>query len=239
MRRFFTMLSLLAAMGINAQIQEDVDTIWLANQWQQYVNALRADSAVAAQSRLNATIEGFMEPLKEPYDAAAVNEIHQEISQMVSDSTLSLTPQQQQRCIEIDSLLEVYGSEAHRMIAAFTPSDAQVVRKIGQFTVHNYDGMMVSAFCKGMFSTWYQESSLPEFNHSQIPYLRQLAQELGTMLTDLSDPNKATPDLLRKFMDTEFRISMNHKAKPTATITPEQDPAVMESPEEGQADIKE
>lgn len=236
MRRFFSMLSLLAAMVINAQVQEKADSIWLTEQWQQYVNALRADSAVAAQSRLNATIEGFMVPLKKPYEAAVINEMRQKINQTVSDPTLRLTPQQQQRCNEIDSLLAAYESEARRMVAAFKPADAQVVKKIELFTTHNYDGMMVSEFCKGKFTTWYQESSLPGFIQSQIPYLALLAQELSTMLKDLSDPNKATPDLLRQFMDTEFRIAMNHKAKPATTIAPTPNPSVMESPEEGKAD---
>ena len=230
MRPILIILSLFASMRINAQVQQENDSTWLIDQWELYVKALQADSTAAAQSRLNAIIEEFMVPLTKTYDVASVSQKRQEINQMVCDTTIILTLHQQQRIREIDGLLTIYESETRRMIDAFQPADEQLANKIKRYIASDYDGMMVSVFCKGTFTKWYMESPLPGFSQSSIPYLKQLALELNSMLADLSDEQKATPALLRQFMDTVYRVNTNYKPIPTSK-TPNPDSSVMDSQE--------
>lgn len=186
------------------------DSVWILNHWKSYINALRADSTDAVQARINSTIEGFQSPLSHAFDVDEVNGMRHKIVLMFSDSTDILSAAQSQRIKDIDLLLASYEEEASRMIKAFHISDIALRKKIEDYTSPDYDNIMVSAFCNRQFSEWVTASHLLDYSDSKIPYLRQLALELKSWLADLCDEQRASPDLLRLFLDQEYRISCDH-----------------------------
>lgn len=200
----FTILAFIAVVASHAQTPTD-SSLWVKMMCT-YVDALKADIQYNKNLRFNKMIEDWKLPLKNIYEKETIENTKNRIEVFLNDSLTDCTEWQREQAISVIKLLDTYEPEAQKMIAAFKMTDPQMLENLEYCN----SPTIVHTFSRMFLRKWFDESQLPSFSESAIPYLAQVANELKQMVDHLCKQETATTELLHKFLDTKYRISKGH-----------------------------
>lgn len=197
-----TALALATSLAI-AHADEPADSAQWVKLLGVYVETLQNDVQHNKDLRIRKMLEAWRQPLFMPYDSATAVRIKSEIVVFQTDTLLTPKEQQRQQALAIGRLFDSYANEAQRMVKAFEISDPNMLTKLEYCTSPSN----VHSFSQLLLRKWFNDSGLATFVSSSIPYLASTAEKLTQMMDDLCDDKKATPELLRTFLDTKYRIT--------------------------------
>lgn len=197
---------LIFVVALVSHAQTPTDSLLWEKMMSAYVDALKADIQYNKDLRFNKTIEDWKLPLSSIYDKESIEKTKNDIETFLADSLADCTENQREQAGFVIKILDTYESEAQRMIAAFKMTDPLMLENLEYCN----SATIVHAFSQEFLRKWFDQSQLPTFSKSAIPYLAQVSNELKSMVENLCKQESATPELLQKFIDTEYRISKNH-----------------------------
>lgn len=200
----FTILAFVAVVASHAQTPTD-SSLWVKMMYT-YVDALKADIQYNKDLQINKMIEDWKLPLRNIYEKENIEKTKNNIEVFLNDSLTNCTESQRKQARAVIKLLDTYETEAQRMIAAFKMTDSQMLENLEYCN----SATIVHSFSQMYLRKWFDESQLPTFSQSAIPYLAQVANELKEMVDNLCKLKTATPELLQKFLDTKYRISKGY-----------------------------
>ena len=177
-----------------------------------YIEALKADIKYNKDLRFAAMVADWKQPLENIYDNDSIEGKKNEMEAFLSDTLIVCSDTQREEVRAVVNMLGSYEAEARKMIEAFKMTDAQMTSNLKYLT----SATMVHSFCQMYLRNWFDQSPLPAFSRSKIPYLARIAEELKQMVNRLCSLETATPELLHEFLDTEYRISKCHTKGETA-----------------------
>lgn len=200
----FTLLVYIAAVASHAQTPTD-SSLWVKMMYS-YVDALKADIQYNKDLRFNKMVEDWKLPLSSIYDKENIGKIKNNIMAFLADSIADCTESQREQARSVIKMLDTYEIEAQRMITAFEMTDSLMLENLEYCN----SATIVHIFSQEFLRNWFDHSQLPAFSQSAIPYLAQVANELKQMMDNLCKQETSTPELLQKFLDSEYRISKSH-----------------------------
>lgn len=205
MRRNLIILFLMAT-SLMGHAQTSADTILWKRMLYAYVDALKADVQYNNDLRISNMIERWKRPLNNVYDKESVVCVRDSIKIFLSDSLSNSSKRYREQALSIIRLLDIYESEAQRMIDAFNITDSQMRDNLKYCD----SAPSVRSFSQMFLREWFETSQLSSFSKSEIPFLSSTANKLKRMIDSLCDKKTATPNLLQLFFETEYHISTNH-----------------------------
>jgi len=204
-------ISILMVTSLMGHAQAPADTIRWERMLYAYVDALKADVQYNNNLRVSNMIERWKQPLNNVYDEESVACVRDSIKIFLNDSLSNYSKQYREQAQSIARLLDIYGNEAQRMIAAFDITDPQMLGNLKYCD----SAPFVQSFSQMFLCKWFETSQLSSFLKSEIPFLSSTANKLKRIIESLCDKKTATPDLLQQFFDTEYHISTIHTKENT------------------------
>jgi hypothetical protein len=199
-----TILAFIAVVASHAQTSTD-SSLWVKMMYI-YVDALKADIQYNKDLCFNKMIEEWKLPLKNICEKDSIENTKNRIEAFLNDSLTDCTESQREQANTVIRLLDSYEPEAQRMIASFKMTDPQMLENLEYCN----SPTIVHTFSQMFLRKWFDDSQLPTFSESAIPYLAQVANELKQMVDHLCKQETATTELLHKFLDTKYRISKGY-----------------------------
>lgn len=187
--------------------QANTDSILWKKLMFAYVDTLKSDVRYNRILDFKRTVEEWKLPLNDRYDKENIGKVKAGIELFLKDTISDYTETQKEEAASVIRMLDLYESESERMISAFLITDEQMLENL-KYCESN---TIVCSFSKMFLREWFEDSQLPGFLQSEIPYLAMIANELKQMVDSLCKQETATPELLRQFLDTEYRISTSHR----------------------------
>ncbi len=200
------LVPLALALSLASFAQTPLDSALWEKMMLAYVEAMKADVQYNKDAHFAATVKSWRQPLWNVYDKGAVERKKGEIEAFLSDTLNVYTETQREQARSVVSMLDSYEAEAQAMIAAFKMTDPQMTDNLKYLT----SAPMVYSYSQIYLRNWFDQSPLPAFSQSAIPYLARIADEMKQKVDSLCRRETATPELLHQFLDTEYRISTSH-----------------------------
>ena len=177
--------------------------------WEEYKHAVEEDLRSAKSAEMQSMIQRCWKVLYRPYDKDSINQVEQYLRAL--DQSY-FTDAQKEECLQLWNGLSRYEYYVIPFEQKFTNIDESIKEQLEDVLSPNSapDSYTITALCNRKLKAWFENADFASYHNNPIPYLKELGADVIQRYQRLCDPQTASKEALRDFLDCEYRISTNH-----------------------------